>query len=252
MAPATIAVSKTGPFGERRPRSRSAGATAGGNRTRASALAVRLVGVLSLTSTMAGRRSASKGGNVMGAAAGVINLDILRAGVGAAQMLAQFAVAVGTATPDAADQVQNVRIAGAGAQRCAQIETVGREKTGIELSLRGQARAAAGAAKWLGHRRNEAHLAAAIVETPSLRHFALIVLRNRPHRPALMDTRGKFGRRHHQLGPPLIAIADVHELDEPHDHRRAAEAFDQVERRVVVQAPFDDGVDLDRGQTGGD
>src|SRR3984957_16264036 len=168
MAPATIAVSKTGPFGERRPLSRSAAATAGGNRTRASALAVLLVGVLSLTSTMAGRRSASKCVNVMGSTADVVHLDLLRPGSGAAQLLAQFAVAVGTAAPDAANQLQNVRIAGAGAQRCAQIETVGREKTGIEFSLRGQARAAAGAAKWLGHRRNEGHLAAALVETPSL------------------------------------------------------------------------------------
>ena len=53
-------------------------------------------------------------------------------------------------------------------------------------------------------------------------------------------------------GPPLVAIAHVHELDETHDHRRAAEAFDEIERRVIVQAALDDGIDLDGSQAGGD
>src|SRR6202790_1932386 len=72
------------------------------------------------------------------------------------------------------------------------------------------------------------------------------------HRPSLMDARGELARRYHQLGPPLIAVADVHELDEAYDHGRAAEALDEIQRRVVVQAAFDDGIDLDRGQAGGD
>src|SRR5258708_35595691 len=112
----------------------------------------------------------------MSSTADVVHLDFLRSGFGASQVLAQFAVAIGAAVPDAADQLKNVRIAGAGTQRCTQIETVSREQAGVEFSLRGQARPAAGTAKWLRYRRNETHFAAAIVKAPSLRHFALVVL----------------------------------------------------------------------------
>ena len=55
MTPATMAVSNTGPLGERRPFSRNAAATFGGKWTRAWAVALRRVAVLSLTSTMVGR-----------------------------------------------------------------------------------------------------------------------------------------------------------------------------------------------------
>ncbi len=65
MTPATMAVSNTGPFGERMPLARSAALTAGGKRTCASATAVRLVGNFSLTSTMVGRCSLSRCENVM-------------------------------------------------------------------------------------------------------------------------------------------------------------------------------------------
>src|SRR5882724_3334552 len=67
-----------------------------------------------------------------------------------------------------------------------------------------------------------------------------------------MDARSELARRHHQVGPPLVAVADVHELDESYDDRRPAEALDEIQRRVVVQASLDDGVDLDWGQAGGD
>ena len=40
---------------------------------------------------------------------------------------------------------------------------------------------------------------------------------------------------------PVIAIADVHVLDEAHDDAGAAEVLDQVEHRVIVQAALDDG-----------
>src|SRR5882762_831940 len=131
----------------------------------------------------------------MSSAADVVHLDFLRLRFRAPQLLAQFAVAIRTAVPDAADQLKNVRVAGAGTQRCAQIETVSREQAGVELSLRGQTGPAAGTAKWLRHRRNEAHFAGAMIKPPPLRHFALVVLRNRPHRPSLMDARGKLARR---------------------------------------------------------
>src|SRR3984885_10379053 len=135
MTPAMIAVSKTGPFGERRPPARSAAATAGGKRTRASAVAVLLVGVLSLTSTMAGCRSASRWVRVIGSTADVIHLDFLGRRVGTPQFLAQLAVAVGAAVPYAAHQLHDFRITRAGPQRGSQIEPVGREQACIKFSL---------------------------------------------------------------------------------------------------------------------
>ena len=44
----------------------------------------------------------------------------------------------------------------------------------------------------------------------------------------------------------MIAVADVHVLDEAHDDARAAEVLDQIERRVIVEAALDHRVDLDR------
>src|SRR6202044_4166085 len=84
MTPATIAVSNTGPLGERSPLSRSAAATAGGNCTRASAVALRSVAALPLTSTIVGRRLASKCEKVILSAADVVHLDLLGLGLGAA------------------------------------------------------------------------------------------------------------------------------------------------------------------------
>src|SRR5579863_9826979 len=112
----------------------------------------------------------------MSSTADVVHLDFLRLGQGAPQLLAQLAVAISAAVPDAADQLKNVRIACTGTQRRTQIETVSREQAGVEFTLRGQTRPAAGTAKWLRHRRNETHFAAAVVKTPSLGHFALVVL----------------------------------------------------------------------------
>src|SRR5580692_7041065 len=240
MTPAMMAVSNTGPFGERKPPSRSAAATAGGKRTWASAVAVLCVAALPPMSTMAGCRLASTWVRVICSTADVVHFDLLSLGRRAAEFFAQFAVAIGAVAPDAADQFQHLGVAGARAQRRPQVETVGREQAGIELTLRGQARAAAGAAKGLRHRGDESHFAAAVVKAPSLRHLAMIVLRHRLHRPALVNTRGELARRDHQFGAPLIAIAHVHEFDESHDDRRAAKAFDQVEHGVFVQAAFDD------------
>src|ERR1700722_2219606 len=137
MTPATTAVSKTGPFGERKPPARSAAATVGGKRTRASAVAVLLVGVLSLTSTMAGCCSASRWVRVMESTADVIHLDFLGRRIGTPQFLAQLAVAIGAAVPHAAHQLHDFRIARTGPQRGSQVETVGREQAGIKFTLRG-------------------------------------------------------------------------------------------------------------------
>ncbi len=56
-----------------------------------------------------------------------------------------------------------------------------------------------------------------------------------------------FGRDD-QLLAPLVAVTYVHVLDETHDHSRSAEVANEVDRRLIVDASLDDGVDLDRSQ----
>ena len=58
----------------------------------------------------------------------------------------------------------------------------------------------------------------------------------------------QLARRHDAIATPVIAVADVHVLDEAHDDAGAAEVLDQVEHGVIVQAALDDAVDLDRRQ----
>src|SRR5882757_7778798 len=176
MTPATMAVSNTGPFGERRPLSRSAAATAAGKRTRASATAVRLVVGFSVTSTMVGRCSLSRCENVM-SAADVVHLDLLGGRLDAAQFVPQFAVAIGALEPSTPDHIQQVRVARAGTHRRAQIKSLSGEQAGVELTLGRQPCAAARAAEGLRHGGNEADFAGPIVEAPALRHLAAIILR---------------------------------------------------------------------------
>ena len=127
-----------------------------------------------------------------------------------------------------------------------------REQAGIEFSLRGQARPAAAAAEGLRYRGDEADLAHAVVETPALRHLAAVVLRHRMHRPAGADPGGQLARGDHHVRPPCVAVADVHELDETHDHRHPAKALHEIERGVIIHAALDDCVDLDGREPGGD
>src|ERR1700691_4457564 len=106
----------------------------------------------------------------MGSAADVIHLDLLL-GRGVpipAELLAKLAVAIGAASPSAADQIEQLRIRGAPAKGGPQIEAVGGKEAGIKLSLGGQAGAGAIAAKRLRHRRDEADLPGAVIEAPAL------------------------------------------------------------------------------------
>src|SRR5580658_7336254 len=250
MTPATMAVSKIGPLLERSPLSRSAAATEDGKCTRASAIAVRLVAVLSLTSTMVGRRSASKCEKVM-LAADVVHLDLLFiAGSRRAERDApQLAVAIVPPLPGAADHLQELIVGGTGTHRLAQIETLRCEKTGIKLSFRGQSRTRTIPAKRLGNRGDEPDLTGAVVELPAFRHLAAIVLEYRMDGPTRIDAVGELARRHHHLRAPGIAIADIHELYEAHDHGLAAEILQEIEHRVIVHAALDHRIDLDRSQT---
>src|SRR5207253_685877 len=95
-------------------------------------------------------------------------------------------------------------------------------------------------------RGDEADLALAVGERVAFGDLAAIVGLERRERPALADARGELPRGHHQLRAPVVAVADVHVLDEAHGHPGAAEALHQIERRVIVHAALHDGVDLDR------
>src|SRR5690349_9860327 len=144
MTPATIAVSNTGPFFVRCPVRASSRATAAGSLTVASADASRKVAVFAPTSTIVGRFAASRCVSLL--ATDVVHLDLVQVG-GAAQRGAQLAVAVGAAGPHGADRVVELVVAGARAQRGAQVRALRGEQARIEGAVGRQARARAIAAE---------------------------------------------------------------------------------------------------------
>src|SRR5882672_2275209 len=120
MTPATMAVSNTGPFFVRWPGAASARGTAGGSLTVASADASRKVAVFAPTSTMVGRLAASRCVSFDFLATDVVHLDFMQLG-GVAHRCAQLAVAVAARAPRAANDLEQLVVGGAGAQRRAQI-----------------------------------------------------------------------------------------------------------------------------------
>src|SRR5688572_15801746 len=121
MTPATMAVSKTGPFFVRWPVSRKAAATSGGSLTFASAVAVLCVAFFAPTSTMVGRLRRSRCVStrrtefVSLLAANVMHLDFGLFGRGLPQLRALLAVAVRAVQPDVADQLEQRIVASAAA-----------------------------------------------------------------------------------------------------------------------------------------
>src|ERR1700733_809523 len=230
MTPAMTAVSNTGPFFVRWPLFESASATARGSRRRASASATRCVTGLAPTSTMRGRPSLLRCERRFAtSAADVVHLDLRRRGGRLAQACTQLAVAVTAAEPHGADALEELRVACAAAQRIAQARAGGCEKTGIQNAVGGEPRARAAAAKRLRYRGDEANLTAAVDEAVALGDFPAVVALESFERPALADPCQKFLRRHDEIGAPVVAVADVHVLDEAHDHIRAAEVLDEIE-----------------------
>ena len=168
---------------------------------------------------------------------------------GVAHRGAQLAVAVAAAAPDAADELEQLVVGGAGAQRAAQVHALRGEQAGVERAVGRDARARAVAAERLRDRRDEADFARAVFECVALGDFAAVVAVARRDRPARVDARREFARRHHQRGIPVIARADVHVFDEAHDDAGAAEMRQQIEQRVIVDAALHDGVHLDGRET---
>ena len=65
-----------------------------------------------------------------------------------------------------------------------------------------------------------------------------------------VDHRHDAPRRHHLLGRPAVAVADVHVLDEAHHDVGPAESLHQLQQSVVVDPPLHHDVELDRPQAG--
>ena len=48
------------------------------------------------------------------------------------------------------------------------------------------------------------------------------------------------------IQPPLVAVAHIHVFDEAGNHAAALESAHQIQQGVIVVAPLDDHIDLDR------
>ena len=141
---------------------------------------------------------------------------------------------------------------GASAQRRAQVESRGREQAGVQHAVRRQPRAAQSPQNGCDHRGDEADLAGAVVETRSAaRPRRDSSRRDRLAAASARDARAAVPRDGTtSLALPAVAVADIHVFDEAHDDAGAAEALDQIEHRVIVDAALDHRVDLDRRESG--
>src|SRR5215218_2546688 len=173
----------------------------------------------------------------------VAHLDPLaRAGPGGAQLR----VAVGAAVPDRGQRVGQLRVAGAAAQQRPQVVAGGGEQAGVELALGRQPRPGAGAAERLGHRGDHPELARAVAVAPAAGDLAGVVGPDRLERELGVDAADHLGGRHDFLEPPAVGGADVHVLDEARDQPALAGEAGHLDQAVVVDAPPDHGVQLDR------
>src|SRR5882724_9197799 len=159
MTPEMIAVSNTGPFFVRWPLLRSAAATLGGKRTRASAVATRCVTSFALTSTMVGRLRSSRcvrpvvvlislarrvadrlAFPFLTSPANVEHLDLAVIARRLTQFGTLLTVSICASQPDVANCLQEFFIGSATAQRIAQARTFGREQAGVDHAVGGQPR----------------------------------------------------------------------------------------------------------------
>src|SRR5262245_18674106 len=153
-----------------------------------------------------------------------------------AQPCALLAVAVAARCPSAANEVANLVVGLAGAERGAKVDSLRRKQTSVENAFGRQPRARARAAKRFADRRDKTDLALAVVEDISLGDFAVIVLLRCMRRPLLVDASEQVARWHDAFAAPIITIAHVHIFDEAHDDAGAAKALDQIHDRVIVYA----------------
>src|SRR6266700_4290024 len=128
---------------------------------------------------------------------------------------APLGVAVGPPRPDGADLLTQRLVAGACAQRAAQVVPGGGEQAGVELAVGRQPGAGAAAAKRLGDRGDHADLTGAVTVAVAAGDLPGVAWRGRLQRPLAADQRDDLRSGDGLFQPPAVGRADVHVLDEP-------------------------------------
>src|SRR5262245_27736377 len=196
IVPATIAVWRTWPLTVAKPADSSARNASAGKRTIASAVAVRRLSALPLTSTIVGAPEGATWESFFASSANVVHLDLagLRAVAGKP---AQLAVAVLAPAPDRADPLADRGVVDAAAQQRAEIRPRRREEAGVEDAVRGKPRARAAAAERLRDGRDESDLARAVRVGIALGDLARVGRCERRDRMDRADRVADLARRHH-------------------------------------------------------
>ena len=125
------------------------------------------------------------------------------------------------------------------------------EEAGVELAFGGQADAGTGGAEGLGHRGDDADLAAAVGVAPALGNLAVVVRVGGLERKLRADAGDDVGGRQHLVHAPAVGTADIHVFDEAQDVARMAEVARQRQDLVIVGAALDHAIHLDRRQARG-
>src|SRR4051794_5693868 len=162
-----------------------------------------------------------------------------------AQLRAQLAVSITPPQPYVANSLQKLLVGCAAAQQIAQTGAGVCKQARVNHAVRGQSGARAVAAEGLRHRRDKPNFALTVHEAVSLRNLATIVPLQWLQWPALRDSSHQLLGGDNNVRRPLVSIAYIHVLDESYDDTSAAEAFHQVQCRVIVHATLDDCVDFD-------
>src|SRR5690606_29556546 len=126
------------------------------------------------------------------------------------------------------------------------------EQACIEHALRGKPRTCAVPAERIGHRRDETDFAGTIVERITLGYFASVATLHGVNGPTCVYAREELARGHDAVHAPVIAIADIHVLDETHNDPGTAKSLHEIEHGVIVDAALYHRVDLDRCEPGCD
>src|SRR5437588_4026802 len=101
------------------------------------------------------------------------------------------------------------------------------------------------AAKRFGDGSDDADFGFAIGKAPAFGGFGFVLGFDGKKRKALLDAGQNFFAGHDQFFEPDAAGIERHEFDESHGQAAAAAKFGERFDFVIVDAPNDDGVDLD-------
>ena len=132
-----------------------------------------------------------RGGGSESSAADVRHLDLRKTCLCGSQL----GIAVGAAAPDAAQQLAQLVVGGAEAERRAKVVAAQREETRVEAALRAEARAGAAAAEGLRDRGDDADLAGAVLVAEAAGGLVCAGGLERLERPDGVDPRDDLRRR---------------------------------------------------------